>query len=164
MRLATIRTDDGPRLHVRGIDGYVDLAAVGEPRPSTLDGHLASDERTRDLARRFADTPGRAVGEADFGPAVPSLRRILCVGVNYSEHTAETGRSVPDWPESFTRSEDSVIGPYDDLVRPALTNGLDYEGELGILIGTGGRYIRAAGAMSTIAGFTVLNDATTRDR
>jgi 2-keto-4-pentenoate hydratase/2-oxohepta-3-ene-1,7-dioic acid hydratase in catechol pathway len=83
--------------------------------------------------------------------------------VNYSEHAIEGGRSVPTWPEAFVRGRDSVLGPYADLVKPALTERFDYEGELGIVIGAGGRYIPADKAMDAIAGFVVLNDATARD-
>src|SRR6202023_1972801 len=71
-------------------------------------------------------------------------------------------RSVPAWPEAFARGRDSVLGPYADLVKPALTESFDYEGELGIVIGTGGRYIAASKAIDAIAGFTVLNDASVR--
>jgi 2-keto-4-pentenoate hydratase/2-oxohepta-3-ene-1,7-dioic acid hydratase in catechol pathway len=83
--------------------------------------------------------------------------------VNYSEHALETGREVPAWPESFMRTSASVLAPYADLVRPAFTTGFDYEGELGIVIGQGGRYIPAEKALAAVAGFTVLNDATARD-
>jgi acylpyruvate hydrolase len=83
--------------------------------------------------------------------------------VNYSEHAIEGGRAVPTWPEAFVRGGDSVLGPYADLVKPALTERFDYEGELGIVIGAGGRYIPADKAMDAIAGFVVLNDATARE-
>ena len=75
----------------------------------------------------------------------------------------EGGREVPTWPDAFVRGADSVLGPYADLVKPALTEKFDYEGELGIVIGAGGRYIPAGKAIDAIAGFTVLNDASARD-
>jgi acylpyruvate hydrolase len=83
--------------------------------------------------------------------------------VNYSEHAIEGGRAVPTWPEAFVRGRDSVLGPYADLVKPALTSRFDFEGELGVVIGAGGRYIPAGEAMAAIAGFTILNDASARD-
>jgi 2-keto-4-pentenoate hydratase/2-oxohepta-3-ene-1,7-dioic acid hydratase in catechol pathway len=70
---------------------------------------------------------------------------------------------VPTWPDTFVRGRQSVLGPYADLVKPALTEKFDYEGELGIVIGAGGRYIPADKAIDAIAGFTVLNDASARD-
>ena len=70
---------------------------------------------------------------------------------------------MPSFPDAFVRSRETVLAPYADLVRPALTERFDYEGELGIVIGAGGRYIPADKAMDVIAGFTVLNDASARD-
>jgi 2-keto-4-pentenoate hydratase/2-oxohepta-3-ene-1,7-dioic acid hydratase in catechol pathway len=116
-----------------------------------------------EAARGLLDRDGRDAAPADFGPAVPAPERILCLGVNYTEHALEGGRAVPTWPETFVRGRESVLGPYADLVRPTLTEKFDYEGELGIVIGAGGRYIPAAKAIDAIAGFTVLNDATARD-
>ncbi len=94
---------------------------------------------------------------------MPAPERILCLGVNYSEHAIEGGREVPTWPESFVRGRGSVLGPYADLVRQALTHGFDFEGELGIVMGAGGRYIPAGKALDAVAGFVVLNDASARD-
>ncbi|HEX4033680.1 MAG TPA: fumarylacetoacetate hydrolase family protein [Solirubrobacteraceae bacterium] len=164
MRLATINTPDGPRLAVRGTTGYVDVAtATGDPRLATLSAVLAGGAEALELVRRAADQEGRAVGEAELGPAVATPNRILCLGVNYVEHALEGGRPPTKWPEVFVRGSDSVLGPYANLVRPDLSSRFDYEGELGVLIGRGGRYIPAADAMSAIAGYVVLNDATARE-
>ena len=164
MRLATITTPDGPRLHVRGRSGYVDVATeTSTPEYANLAVVLRAGPRALDAVRALADRDGREYGEADLGPAVPAPERILCLGVNYSEHAIEGGRAVPTWPEAFVRGHDSVLGPYADLVKPALTSRFDYEGELGIVIGAGGRYIPASKALDAIAGFVVLNDASARE-
>jgi acylpyruvate hydrolase len=94
---------------------------------------------------------------------VPEPGQILCLGLNYSEHVLEGGREMPSFPDAFMRSRETLLAPYADLVRPALTERFDYEGELGIVIGAGGRYIPADQAMDAIAGFSVLNDASARD-
>jgi acylpyruvate hydrolase len=70
---------------------------------------------------------------------------------------------VPAFPDAFVRGRDSVLAPYADLVKPALTDRFDYEGELGVVIGAGGRYIPADKAIDAIAGFTVVNDVSARD-
>lgn len=164
MRLATIATPDGLRLHVRGRSGYVDVAeATGDPRFASLHYVLEAGLPAMDAIRAVADAEGREVAEADFGPAVPNPPRILCLGLNYSEHALEGGRAVPTWPDAFVRGADSVLAPYADLVKPALTERFDYEAELGIVIGAGGRYITADKALDAIAGFVVLNDASARD-
>ena len=164
MRLATIATPAGQRLHVRGRSGYVDVGAeTGEPDFASLATVLRAGPKALDAVRTLADRDGREYGPADLGPAVPAPERILCLGLNYREHALEGGRAVPTWPDAFVRGRDSVLAPYADLVKPALTQRFDYEGELGIVIGTGGRYIPADKALDAIAGFVVLNDASARD-
>ena len=164
MRLATIATQNGLRLHVRGRSGYVDVGdETGDPGFASLAAVLSAGPQAMDAVRALADLDGREYGPADLGPAVPAPERILCLGLNYQEHAVEGGREVPTWPDAFVRGRDSVLGPYADLVKPALTDRFDYEGELGIVIGAGGRYIPASKALDAIAGFTVLNDASARD-
>jgi 2-keto-4-pentenoate hydratase/2-oxohepta-3-ene-1,7-dioic acid hydratase in catechol pathway len=135
-----------------GDEGLASLAAVLRAGPVALDA-----------VRSLAGRDGREYGPADLGPAVPAPDRILCLGLNYREHALEGGRQVPTWPDAFVRGRDSVLGPYADLVKPALTERFDYEGELGVVIGTGGRYIPAGKALDAVAGFVVLNDASARD-
>jgi acylpyruvate hydrolase len=164
VRLATIVTQNGPRLHVRGRSGYVDVGVeTGDPGFASLAAVLSAGPQAMDAVRALADLDGREYGPADLGPAVPAPERILCLGLNYREHALEGGREVPTWPDAFVRGRDSVLGPYADLVKPALTSRFDYEGELGIVIGAGGRYIPASKALDAIAGFVVLNDASARD-
>ena len=164
MRLATINTPNGPRLHVRGRSGYVDVAeATGNDRYATLQALLDDGPAGMEAAQTAASAPGREYEERYFGPAVPTPRVIHCLGLNYADHVAEGGRDLPSFPNVFMRSPETVIGPYADLAVPALTEGYDYEGEVGIVIGAGGRYIPAGEAMNAIAGFTVLNDASARD-
>jgi 2-keto-4-pentenoate hydratase/2-oxohepta-3-ene-1,7-dioic acid hydratase in catechol pathway len=164
MRLATVATDNGPRLHVKARSGYVDLAeASGDPALTSLESFLAAGPAAMETARGLAERDGRECQPAEFGPAVPAPARILCLGVNYREHAVEGGRAVPTWPEVFVRGGGSVLAPYADLVRPALSERFDYEGELGVVIGTGGRYLPVEKALEAVAGYVVLNDASARE-
>lgn len=164
VRLATIATADGLRLHVRGRSGYVDLGeASGDARFASLGSLLDAGPAAMDAARSFAERDGKPYRPADLGPAVPAPGRILCVGLNYREHVLEGGRHIPAWPDVFVRGRESVLAPYADLVKPALTDNFDYEAELGLVIGTGGRYVPAAKAVEALAGYVVLNDASARD-
>ncbi len=165
MRLATLVTARGLRLHVRARTGYVDIAdAAGDPRLASLGFLLQAGPAATEAVRALQDGTGTEFEPGDFGPAVPEPGRILCLGLNYRDHALEGGREVPTWPDAFVRGPDSVLGPYADLVKPALTDRFDYEGELGIVIGSGGgRYIPAAKAADAIAGYVVLNDASARD-
>jgi acylpyruvate hydrolase len=162
MRLATMVTPRGLRLHVKARSGYVDVAdETGNPAFASLRGLLEAD--AMEAVRGLQEADGAEFTLDQFGPAVAEPRRILCLGVNYREHAIEGGRQVPTWPEAFVRGEGSALGPYADLVRPALTGRFDYEGELGLVIGVGGRYVPAAKALDAIAGYVVLNDASARD-
>ena len=112
MRLATIVTPNGPRLHVRGRSGYVDVGEeTGDPDFASLAAVLQRGAAAMDAVRALADLDGREYGPADLGPAVPAPERILCLGLNYREHALEGGREVPTWPDAFVRGRDSVLGP-----------------------------------------------------
>ena len=151
-------------MHVRGRSGYVDVAAAtGEPALSELSAVLAGWPDALEPIRAAAERDGREVSEAELGPAVPSPKRILCMGLNYLDHALEGGREPPSWPEVFVRGAGSVLAPFGDLVKPALSEHFDFEGELGVVIGRGGRYIRAADALAAIAGWVVVNDGSARE-
>ena len=164
VRFATVRTDRGLRLHVRGSEGYVDVGdATGDETLSTLMGLANAGGAGLTAARGASEQTGVHVEKNQFGPATPDTPRILCLGVNYAEHAIEGGREVPKWPESFVRGMGSVIGPYDDLVAPALTERFDFEAEVAVIIGKGGRYIRAENAYESILGYAVMNDGSARE-
>lgn len=164
MRLATVVTPRGLRLHVRGSSGYVDVGdALGDETLASLDGVLAGGAVAREALARVSTQPGRECEREELGPAVPNPPRILCVGLNYREHAIEGGREVPTWPEAFVRGTGSVLAPYADLVKPALSEHFDFEGELGVVIGEGGRYLTADKALDAVAGYVVLNDASARE-
>jgi len=164
MKFATIRTQQGLRLHVEGTDGYVDLVeATGNADFMTINGLAAGGSRALDQAREASTGAGTKFDNADFGPSTPNPTRILCLGVNYAEHAIEGGREVPKWPESFVRGAGSVIGAFDDLVKPSLSERFDYEGELAIVVGKGGRYIKVEDALDAILGYSVMNDGSARE-
>jgi len=157
-------TERGPRLHVRGPGGYVDVAgATGDDRLADLNAVLAGGPETVELVQRATEQGGRELSEADYGPSVPAPRRILCFGVNYLEHALEGGRPPTTWPEVFVRGAESVCAPFGDLVKPNLTSRFDFEGELALVVGRGGRYIRAADALEAIVGYTIIMDGSARE-
>jgi 2-keto-4-pentenoate hydratase/2-oxohepta-3-ene-1,7-dioic acid hydratase in catechol pathway len=164
VRFATAITRAGLRLHVRGVSGYVDVGeATGDERLTGLNAVLAGGEEAFDAVRRASAQDGRELSEAEFGPAVPAPARVLCFGVNYLEHALEGGRPPTTWPEVFVRGAGSVATPYGDLIKPALSERFDYEGELALVVGKGGRYIRADDALDALAGYTVLMDGSARE-
>lgn len=118
-----------------------------------------------DLAAAARRPSGRRVpvAEANWLPVIPTPAKILCVGLNYEKHRQETGRAVVGHPTIFTRFADSQTGHARDIVLPPESDKLDYEGELAVVIGKGGRRIPADRAFDHVAGYACYNDATIRD-
>lgn len=156
MRFATIQIDGAARWGV--VDG--DEIAVIEQWPSLSDA-IAADG----LAGIKADRAARRVAltEANWLPVIPSPRKILCVGLNYENHRKETGRAIVNHPTIFTRFADSQTGHSTPIVMPLESDKLDYEGELAVIIGRGGRRIPAADALDHVAGYSCYNDGSVRD-
>ena len=98
----------------------------------------------------------------DLGPPVPRPGKIICVGRNYASHARETGSDVPTRPILFAKFATAVIGPFDDVARPAEVTDLDYEAELCVVIGTGGRHIARERALDHVIGYCCANDVSAR--
>ncbi|MCD9874692.1 fumarylacetoacetate hydrolase family protein [Streptomyces guryensis] len=156
MKLATIRTADGTaavRLDGdRAVEtGASDVAALLR-RPDWRTHATAAEGRTHDVAA------------LDLAPAVTTPGKIFCVGHNYRAHIAEMGREMPSYPSLFAKFANCLLGARDDIVHPAETGQLDWEAELGFVVGAPLR--RRAGkeeAAAAIAGYTVVNDISMRD-
>ena len=98
-----------------------------------------------------------------LAPIAAPPRNVFCLGRNYADHAAERGAAVPEHPVYFTKPATSVVGPGDPVVHHAVTQELDYEVELAVVLGTGGRDIPRADALGHVFGYTVINDVTARD-
>jgi acylpyruvate hydrolase len=96
-------------------------------------------------------------------PPVSSPEKIICVGLNFRDHSAESGFQQPDYPTLFSRFNSSLIGDGAPLVRPIVSDQFDYEGELVAVIGKGGRHIPAASALDHVIGYSIFNDVSVRD-
>ncbi len=111
---------------------------------------------------RLLDKIWQEAGVSVLAP-LPSPHRILAIGRNYSDHAKELGSEVPDTPIVFLKASTSVIAPGSPIVLPPQVGRVDYEGELAVVIGTGGRNVSEAEALSLVAGYTLFNDVTARD-
>ncbi len=107
--------------------------------------------------------PDAPLAEARLLPPIPNPPKILCVGLNYDAHRRETGRPELDHPTLFVRFADTLVGHGGSLTVPRVSECLDYEGELAVIIGRGGRHIAAANALDHVAGYACFDDATVRD-
>ncbi|GAB3599673.1 fumarylacetoacetate hydrolase family protein [Microbacterium tumbae] len=111
------------------------------------------------------ETTGERVPLADavlLAPVIPRSK-VVCVGKNYHDHAKEMGGEAPEEPLLFLKPNTSVIGPGDAIVRPAISQQTDYEGELAVVIGRVGKHVSAASALDYVFGYTVANDVTARD-
>lgn len=143
--------------------GIVDLHAALGGRHASLRALLeagALPEAAAAIAGRPADVPFDAV---TLLPVIPDPDKIVCVGLNYGEHVRETGRTVSETPVLFLRMPDSQVGHGQAIVRPRESQRLDYEGEIAVVIGRGGRRISEADAWRHIAGYSCYNDGSVRD-
>ena len=157
MRLATIRTDTGTAC-VR-----VDDEAAVETGHDDV-GALLREANWRELAAR-ADGERHAVGGLDYAPPVPTPDKIICVGLNYLDHIAETGRDRPTSPTLFPKFANSLVGANDPIELPNddESTSVDWEAELAFVIGTAVRRATGEEAVAAIAGYTVANDVSVRD-
>ena len=147
---------------VKGDEAF-NLTAVLPEVGSDLSA-LAADVVLQARASGLTDL-GAAVAVADITPALPIERpgTIICLGLNYIEHIKEGGYEIPDYPALFMRGANSIMAAGAPLVRPTCSEKLDYEAELMIIIGKGGRHIAQADAHDHIFGYTVFNDGSVRD-
>jgi 2-keto-4-pentenoate hydratase/2-oxohepta-3-ene-1,7-dioic acid hydratase in catechol pathway len=158
------------------------LLRYGEPgqeRPGLLD----SDGRIRDLTDLIGDLSGTALspesiahlqsqdvnslplveGNPRIGPCVGKIGKFICIGLNYADHAAETGADIPKEPIIFNKWTSAIVGPNDNVEIPRNSKKTDWEVELGVVIGKGGRYIDEADALEHVAGYCVINDVSERE-
>jgi 2-keto-4-pentenoate hydratase/2-oxohepta-3-ene-1,7-dioic acid hydratase in catechol pathway len=109
------------------------------------------------------EKPDLRLDEVTYAPAVPNPDKILCVGINYRHHQQETGQKPPQRPMIFARFANSQVGHEQPIIRPRVSEQLDFEGELAVVIGRAGRYIPEADALSFVAGYAAYNDGSVRD-
>lgn len=151
----------------------------GSERPGVLD----NDGRLRDLSQYINDLRGDALlpeslarlrqldlyslplveGNPRIGACVGGIGKFICIGLNYADHAAETGADIPQEPVVFSKWTSAVVGPNDNVIIPRGSQKTDWEVELGVVIGKGGRYIDERDAMQHVAGYCVINDVSERE-
>jgi acylpyruvate hydrolase len=155
MRFATIRTPDGTTAARLDGDVLVPLAATDV-------GALLADGGGPAAAERAGAAPVPA-SEARFATLIPQPSKVLCVGLNYRSHILETGRDLPEYPTLFAKFAQTLLGAHDDLVLPSVSDRVDWEVELGVVIGRPIYRATRDEAAAAIAGYTVTNDVSMRD-
>jgi acylpyruvate hydrolase len=155
MRLATIRTAAGTRA----------VRLDGRQAIETGDADVRALLERPDWSAQAAAAAGPVhdVDGLDYAPLVPAPEKILCVGQNYADHIAEMGHEPPAYPTIFGKFAPALIGANDDIVLPAVSEAVDYEAELTVVIGSPVRHATREQAQAAIAGYTVMNDVSVRD-
>ena len=177
MRLVTYRTDDGEwqagsliagdRIAPLSRLAPARLAQGSRSAASTVRGVIGLDRDDLDgvssLDPRDAQVGGVPRSSARIGPPVTDPQKILCIGLNYRDHAAEAGMDLPTTPIVFAKFANSLIGPADEIVLPADSSQVDYEGELAVVIGRTARHVAADEALKHVAGVMAFNDVSARD-
>jgi 2-keto-4-pentenoate hydratase/2-oxohepta-3-ene-1,7-dioic acid hydratase in catechol pathway len=165
MKLVSFVAENGPGYGVVKDGGVIDLRLrrrFGDRLPRLRDllsaGALPEAER---VAREAA--PDFPLEGLQLAPVIPDPDKIICVGMNYRDHVAEVGRTVTEKPALFARFAGSQVGHLQPLVKPAVSDEFDYEGELAVVIGRQGRHIPAEHALEYVAGYSCYNEGSVRD-
>ncbi|MEM9732238.1 MAG: fumarylacetoacetate hydrolase family protein [Pseudomonadota bacterium] len=147
-----------------------------------LPGMIDADGNLRDLAGQLSDIDSAALadgaleklaaldpttlplveGTPRFGPCIGDIGKFLCIGLNYSDHAAETGADIPEHPILFFKANSAVIGPNDTVSMPRGSTTTDWEVELGVVIGKTAKYVSKEDALNHVAGYCVINDVSER--
>lgn len=153
------------------------VGEAGAERPAILDGH----GKIRDLSGHIADIGGRhlspeglaeiaaldleslpVIDGARIGPCVAGTGKFICIGLNYSDHAAESGMAVPPEPVIFMKATSAICGPHDTVLIPRGSEKTDWEVELGVVIGKTAKYVSEADALDHVAGYCVSHDVSER--
>lgn len=157
---------------------FLRYGAPGAEKPAIVD----ADGKIRDLSAHVSDLSGAALapdalaklgaidakslplveGDPRLGPCVAGTGKFICIGLNYSDHAAETGATVPPEPIIFMKASSAIVGPNDDVVIPRGSEKTDWEVELGVVIGKTAKYVSEADALDYVAGYCVTNDVSER--
>ena len=137
---------------IRDLSGIVPDIAREALRPGSIDRLRQLDPASLPVVK----------GTPRIGPCVGQVGKFICVGLNYSDHAAESGMAVPTEPILFMKATSSIVGPDDDILLPRASQKTDWEVELGVVIGKPGKYVSEADSLAHIAGYCVVHDISER--
>src|SRR5262245_31505560 len=161
MRLASYVADGKACFGVVTSDGVVTLnhrLGYATLRDALTAGGVADIRKAVDAAK-----PDHRPSDVKWLPVIPNPEKILCAGINYRSHAAETGRELPKQPSMFIRLANTLTGHEGEMIRPSVSQSFDFEGELAVVIGRPGRHIPVERALDHVAGYTCFVDGSVRD-
>lgn len=165
MRLITFEHNEATSIGALVGDEVVDLCAADETLPACMIGFIAGGAASLEAAGKAVESGEHRLptGDLTIKAPVSNPEKVLCVGLNYADHAKESGMEPPPEPVMFSKFTSAIIGPGETIVLPEESEEPDYEVELVIVIGEGGRHISEANAMDHVFGYTVGHDVSARD-
>jgi len=164
MKLATFTEGGRTRIGVVEDARIADVTAVDPSIPADMTDFLKQGATARAaLDRALATAPRRPLAEVRLEAPVPHPGKFLAVGLNFADHIKELGADTPKFPSTFAKTSSCINGPYEPVHRPRVSDTLDYEGELGLVIGKRCRHVPKERALEVVAGYVVVNDLTVRE-
>ena len=159
MKLVRYGNEGAERPGLIDTDGALrDLSAHIED----IDGRMLDDASLDSLRAIDTSSMPRVQGTPRFAPIVGNIGKFLCIGLNYSDHAAETGAAIPEHPILFFKANSAIVGANDDVIMPRGSTHTDWEVELGVVIGSTAKYVSEQDALSHVAGYCIVNDVSER--
>jgi 2-keto-4-pentenoate hydratase/2-oxohepta-3-ene-1,7-dioic acid hydratase in catechol pathway len=163
VKLASYVADGRAAFGVVTQDAVITMSTRLDGRYPTLRAALGAGGLDDIRQAALGGKPDHKLADLRLLPAIPDPEKIICAGINYRSHAAETGRDLPRQPSVFARFADTLVGHEGEMIRPKISEQFDFEGELAVVIGRGGRHIAAEDALEHVAGYTCFVDGSVRD-
>ena len=163
MKLASYLVDGNAAFGVVRHDGVITMGERAGIPAASLKQALAKGLLPQIAAAAATARPDHKLADITFLPVIPDPELIACAGINYRSHASETGRDIPKQPSMFIRRPNTLVAHEGAMIRPNVSTHFDFEGELAVVIGRGGRHIAAERALDHVAGYTCFVDGSVRD-
>ena len=166
MRFVAFEKTGAPALGLKRGDDLIDLAVAAPQLPATLAALLAGGDEALAAAGKAAESAGAeavVAGDISYLPPIVDAQKIICIGLNYRDHIAENKLSPPERPVIFARYANSIVGHEKPLLRPRISEQLDFEAELTVVIGRPAKHVTVETALDYVAGYTIMNEGSVRD-
>ena len=165
MRLVNFHADDGVRIGVVNGDDVIDLTSVDAGAPRDIQAVISDDafQAVQSIADKATDADMRKFDSLSFALPVSSPGKILCLGLNYMEHVNEGIFEKQPFPTVFMRTATSMIAHNEPLIRPSVSETLDFEAELALIVGKRSRHLTKENALDAVAGYSCANDGSVRE-
>lgn len=158
MRYVSIELNGKPALGVRNGQGDIDIIS-----DENIESLLANGTDLATYANNRKPSQTVKAADAKLLPPLTRPTKIICVGLNYADHTAESPYEQPDYPTLFLRLHTSLVAHDQPIIRPKVSDSLDFEGEVAVVLGKGGRHISKEDALACVAGYSIFNDGSVRE-